>query len=98
MGLTQRIDRDRGTPYGVTPPTPPGIRVAYRGGSTRLSGDGDQEPRKTERVEDVVAQSVLYRRVSGHVYQPGFDLTDGVGCLSRCVCRPSSSGHDFLLR
>jgi len=27
-------DRDRGTPHGAAPPTPPGIRVAYLGGST----------------------------------------------------------------
>jgi hypothetical protein len=30
-------DRDRGTPRGAAPPTPPGIRVTYLGGSTRLS-------------------------------------------------------------
>jgi hypothetical protein len=30
------IDRDRGTPRGATPPTPPGIRVTYHGGSTGL--------------------------------------------------------------
>jgi hypothetical protein len=24
-----RVDRDRGTPRGATPPTPPGIRVTY---------------------------------------------------------------------
>src|SRR5262245_18672553 len=30
-------DRDRGTPHGATPPTPPGIRVTYLGGSTGLS-------------------------------------------------------------
>src|SRR5262249_35117764 len=29
-------DRDRGTPRGAAPPTPPGIRVTYLGGSTRL--------------------------------------------------------------
>src|SRR4029077_19654505 len=29
-------DRDRGTPRGATPPTPPGIRVTYHGGSTGL--------------------------------------------------------------
>jgi hypothetical protein len=28
------IDRDRGTPHGAAPPTPPGIRVTYHGGST----------------------------------------------------------------
>src|SRR5262245_55708806 len=31
------LDRDRGTPRGAAPPTPPGIRVTYLGGSTRLS-------------------------------------------------------------
>ena len=30
-------DRDRGTPRGAAPPTPPGIRVTYLGGSTGLS-------------------------------------------------------------
>jgi hypothetical protein len=30
-------DRDRGTPHGAAPPTPPGIRVTYLGGSTGLS-------------------------------------------------------------
>jgi hypothetical protein len=43
-------DRDRGTPCGAAPPTPPGIRVAYLGGSTGLSlngqhrGGADREP------------------------------------------------------
>ena len=31
------IDRDRGTPHGAAPPTPPGIRVTYHGGSIGLS-------------------------------------------------------------
>src|SRR3954468_17007352 len=30
-------DRDRGTPRGAAPPTPPGIRFTYLGGSTGLS-------------------------------------------------------------
>src|SRR3954470_4436202 len=30
-------DRDRGAPRGAAPPTPPGIRFAYHGGSTGLS-------------------------------------------------------------
>ena len=34
------IDRDRGTPRDATPPTPPGIRVPYRGGSTELGLGG----------------------------------------------------------
>jgi hypothetical protein len=33
-------DRDRGTPRGAAPPTPPGIRVAYLGGSTGLFDRG----------------------------------------------------------
>jgi hypothetical protein len=41
-------DRDRGTPRGATPPTPPGIRVAYHGGSTGLSWDRDMESGETE--------------------------------------------------
>jgi len=36
-GRKKVIDRDRGTPRGAAPPTPPGIRVAYHGGSTGLS-------------------------------------------------------------
>ena len=57
-------DRDRGTPHGATPPTPPGVRVAYHGGSTGLSLDGGMKPGETEGVEIVVAQGVLDRRVS----------------------------------
>jgi hypothetical protein len=30
-------DRDRGAPHDAAPPTPPGIRVAYLGGSIGLS-------------------------------------------------------------
>ena len=36
LGLV-RIDRDRGTPRDAAPPSPPGIRVPYHGGSTGLS-------------------------------------------------------------
>jgi hypothetical protein len=36
-----RLDRDRGTPHGATPPTPPGIRVTYLGGSIELCRDGN---------------------------------------------------------
>jgi hypothetical protein len=57
------IDRDRGTPRGATPPTPPGIRVAYHGGSSGLGWDRDMEAGQTERVEIVVAQGLLDRRV-----------------------------------
>src|SRR6266436_8577096 len=35
-GILEANDRDRGTPHGTTPPTPPGIRVTYHGGSTGL--------------------------------------------------------------
>src|SRR5271166_2756987 len=42
------VDRDRGTPRGATPPTPPGVRVTYHGGSTGLSLDRDIETGETE--------------------------------------------------
>ena len=58
------IDRDRGTPRGAAPPTPPGIRVTYHGGSTGLSLGRDIESGETERLEVVVAQGLLDRRVS----------------------------------
>jgi len=41
-------DRDRGTPRGATPPTPPGIRVTYHGGSTGLGLGRDMESGETE--------------------------------------------------
>jgi len=47
-GRLRGMDRDRGTPHGATPPTPPGIRVAYHGGSTGLSWDRDMESGETE--------------------------------------------------
>jgi hypothetical protein len=49
------IDRDRGTPRGATPPTPPGIRVPYHGGSTELGLGGRMVSGKTERLEIVIA-------------------------------------------
>lgn len=58
------MDRDRGTPRGAAPPTPPGIRITYHGGSTGLSLDRDIETGETERLEVVVAQGLLDRRVS----------------------------------
>ena len=65
IGVRQRmIDRDRGVPHGTAPPTPPGIRITYRGGSTGLSLGGDQESGETDGVEVVVAQGLLDRRVS----------------------------------
>jgi len=42
------IDRDRGVPRGAAPPTPPGIRVTYHGGSTGLSSGRDIESGETE--------------------------------------------------
>ena len=57
-------DRDRGTPHGAAPPTPPGIRVTYHGGSIGLNLGGDMESGKTEGVEVMVAQGLLDRRVS----------------------------------
>jgi hypothetical protein len=44
----RRVDRDRGTPHGATPPTPPGIRVSYHGGSIGLSVCRDIEPGETK--------------------------------------------------
>jgi hypothetical protein len=65
LGCPLRVmDRDRGTPHGATPPTPPGIRVTYHGGSTGLSLGGDMESGETERVEVAIAQGLLDRRVS----------------------------------
>jgi hypothetical protein len=58
------MDRDRGAPRDAAPPTPPGIRVTYHGGSTGLSLSGDIEAGQAERVERVVAQGHLDRRVS----------------------------------
>jgi hypothetical protein len=43
-----RIDRDRGTPHGAAPPTPPGIRVTYHGGSIGLSGCRNIESGETD--------------------------------------------------
>ena len=59
-----RIDRDRGTPRGAAPPTPPGIRVTYHGGSIELSCSRNMEAGETEGIEVVVAQGGLDRRVS----------------------------------
>src|SRR5204862_2884822 len=63
-------DRDRGTHRGATPPTPPGIRVTYHGGSTGLGLVRNMKSREAERVEVVVAQCLLNRRVSGHAPKP----------------------------
>jgi hypothetical protein len=58
------FDRDRGAPRGAAPPTPPGIRVTYHGGSTGLGLGQHVEPGDTERLEVVVSQGLLDRRVS----------------------------------
>ncbi|MER9559169.1 hypothetical protein [Mesorhizobium sp. M0323] len=58
------IARDRATPRDAAPPTPPGIRITYHGGSIGLSLDRDIETGETERLEVVVAQGLLDRRVS----------------------------------
>ena len=55
MLLITGIDRDRGTPRDATPPTPPGIRVPYHGGSTELGLGGRTDLGKTERLEIGVA-------------------------------------------
>ena len=53
--LSARIDRDRGAPHGAAPPTPPGVRVAYHGGSIGLCWGRNVESGETDRVEVVVA-------------------------------------------
>ena len=55
LGAQSAQDRDRGTPRDATPPTPPGIRVPYHGGSTELGLGGRIDSGKTERLEIVVA-------------------------------------------
>ena len=65
-------DQDRGTPRDATPPTPPGIRVPYHGGSTELGLGGRIDLGKSERLEIVVAYGLLDRRVSGHAPEPGW--------------------------
>ena len=65
-------DRDRGTPRDATPPTPPGIRVPYHGGSTELGLGGRTDLGKTERLEIGVAEGLLDRRMSGHAPEPGW--------------------------
>ena len=60
------IDRDRGVPHGAAPPTPPGIRVTYHGGSPGLSLSRGVESGEAERVEIAVAKGLLDRHMSGH--------------------------------
>src|SRR6516162_7129177 len=50
------------------------------GGSTRLSLVRNVKSRETERVEVVVAQGLLDRRVSGHAPEPSW-RTGGDRCL-----------------
>src|SRR4051812_32054053 len=57
--LDKYVDRDRGTPRGAAPPTPPGIRVTYHGGSIELSCSRNMEAGETEGIEVVVAQGGL---------------------------------------
>src|SRR5208283_2201495 len=54
-GRESTLDRDRGAPRDATPPTPPGIRVPYRGGSIELGLGGRIDSGKTERLEVGVA-------------------------------------------
>ena len=72
VGALTARDRDRGTPRDATPPTPPGIRVPYHGGSTELGLGGRIDLGKSERLEIVVAYGLLDRRVSGHAPEPGW--------------------------
>jgi hypothetical protein len=53
--VIRTLDRDRGTPRGAAPPTPPGIRVTYHGGSTELSRNGNVKSGEADRIEVVVA-------------------------------------------
>ena len=46
--MIKDVDRDRGAPHGAAPPTPPGIRVTYHGGSTELSRWRDIESGETK--------------------------------------------------
>ena len=64
--LIRSFDRDRGEPFGSAPLTPPGIRVTYHGGSTGLSVVRFGYSRKADRIEIVIAQCLLHRRVSRH--------------------------------
>ena len=65
-GYKISIDRDRGAPHGAAPPTPPGIRVTYHGGSPGLSLSRGVESGEAERVEIAVAKGLLDRHMSGH--------------------------------
>jgi len=56
-------DRDRREPRGSLPPTPPGIRVTYHGGSTELSVGRRRYSGKVDRVEIAISQCLVNRRV-----------------------------------
>ncbi len=58
------LEIDIGRPSRAVPVTPPGIRVPYHGGSIGLSIGGTGERGYTERVEIVIAQCLLDRRVT----------------------------------
>ena len=60
------IDRDRGEPHDSAPPTPPGIRVTYQGGSIGLSRSIIVKAGETGLVEIVIAQGHLYDDVTRH--------------------------------
>ena len=60
------LDRDRGVPHDTPPPTPPGIRVAYHGGSMELSVGDSGDTGKANRIEVRVAQRLLDGRVARH--------------------------------
>ncbi len=62
-GQESALDRDRGTPRDATPPTPPGIRVPYHGGSTELCLGG--------RIEFGEDRATRNRRCVGLVGPPG---------------------------
>jgi hypothetical protein len=51
-----------------------------------------------DRVADTLGFEEFVHLGIGKVYSLRLDLTGGVGCLSRCECRWSSSSHEFFLR
>ena len=60
------LDRDRGTPCGAAPPTPPGIRVRTTAVRSGWASASNVETGQAESRELVVAQCPLNRHVSGH--------------------------------
>jgi hypothetical protein len=55
---------DIGRPSRAFPVTPPGIRVTYHGGSTGLCVGRCSYSGKADRIEIVIAQCLLDRRVT----------------------------------